>query len=209
MLLRRGVILGALVCVAINIADIASSYNADVITDKLEKSQVAYNQITSKIGKSIITLASLSNNYKLNSKSDVFFKKKKKFYSKRILYRIIMREFPLPVFPYRFKGQVIAKVTAYEPSKRSCGKFADGKTSIMKNAYDLTGIAADPTVLPYGTVVYIPEVGYKTVDDTGIAMKKSWRQKKELHIDLRFLTVKAAVEWGVKYKKIEIYEKID
>lgn len=172
-----------------------------IITDS-----VFSNKIVSQQKKAYKRVFKLVASVKLhNSKARQVYKK---IYSKRWLSRINIMKLSIPIFPYRLKEKILAKVTAYEPSEVSCGKSADGRTSIMMNAYELTGIAADPLALPYGTVLYIPGAGYKTVDDTGSAMKKSWRQKKEVHIDLRFLTVKEAREWGVKYLEVEIYERI-
>jgi 3D (Asp-Asp-Asp) domain-containing protein len=127
--------------------------------------------------------------------------------------------------PEEPKGRwVTALVTAYSPHIRSCGKWsALGKTSTgvsvrspdPDKAY---GIAADPKVIPYGTVVYVP--GYweslqnnstfiptemTKVDDTGGGMRQSAR-KGIIHIDVRFRTESAAVKWGKKTMEIFIYE---
>lgn len=134
---------------------------------------------------------------------------------------------PLP------KGRWIwAKVTAYTAGKESCGIYADGKTSIGVKVTDahgpdnIYGIAADPSVLPYGTKIYIPEYSkmlannrtskpstkYETVDDTGSAMRSfcpHWRWvggEKVLinfHLDIRVRQVSTARKWGVKY--IQVY----
>ena len=52
---------------------------------------------------------------------------------------------------YVYWKTVRAKVTAYEPGRRSCGKYANGKTSIGQNAWIMDGVAADPRAIPYGT----------------------------------------------------------
>ena len=97
-------------------------------------------------------------------------------------------------------------MTGYTPGEESCGKYADGFTSIGENAWATGGIAADPRLLPYGTMVLIPGVGYRIVDDTGSAMRKAWREKGETHIDLRFQTVPEAKTWGVQEHVIHIFE---
>jgi len=51
---------------------------------------------------------------------------------------------PLPVF-YKMKRM---KVTAYCPCKKCCGRFANGITSIGKNAWTTFGVAAEPNILP-------------------------------------------------------------
>ncbi len=191
-MLSRGVITILVLLAAININDITFSNKIMPQQKKAYKKPLnSYRYISHKI---------FHNN--------VSKKTRRKIYSKIWLSRINIIKLSIPTFPYRLKQRVVAKVTGYEPSEVSCGRFADGKTSIMRNAYELTGVAADPLALPYGTVVYIPGVGYRVVDDTGSALKKSWRQKRQLHIDLRFLSVKQAREWGVRYLEVEVYERI-
>lgn len=108
-------------------------------------------------------------------------------------------------YKFMYKKTVTAKVTGYTPGAESCGKFADGLTSIGENAWSLDGVAADPKVLPYGTIVFIPGVGYREVDDTGAAMRDAWKDKREIHIDLRFAEVKDALEWGVRHLPVHIF----
>ncbi len=106
---------------------------------------------------------------------------------------------------YVFWKEVVAKVTAYEPSEISCAPFADGKTSIGDNAWHLDGVAADPEAIPYRTVVWIPDVGLREVDDTGSAMRRAWRQAKTYHIDLRMTYPHEARAWGVKLLPVRLY----
>lgn len=195
-MLNRGVVATLLVLTVVSIREVTLPENTSIYHLK----QVGVN-IRKELGSPSIFHKDVSGG--------VVKKTYKKLYSKMWISKIFITRIPLPLFPYKLKKKVMAKVTGYEPSQRSCGKFADGKTSIMENAYELTGVAADPAILPYGTVVYIPSIGYRTVDDTGSAMKKSWRQKKQLHLDVRFLTIKEAMEWGLKYMEVEIYERVD
>lgn len=106
---------------------------------------------------------------------------------------------------YVFWKEVIAKVTAYEPSELSCPGTADGKTSLGDNAWHLDGVAADPTAIPYRTVVWIPEVGLREVDDTGSAMRRAWREARTYHIDLRMTYPHEARRWGVKLLPVRLY----
>ncbi|MFN7181558.1 MAG: 3D domain-containing protein [Planctomycetota bacterium] len=208
MLIRRGVVAGLIGCIAINIVDIVFPFNKEAVNNVLGKgnNKDIYKHIlaTNNGAHTILATANSARRNIVVTKSS-----KKKFYSRRMLSKIVIRKLPLPIFPFRLKEKKIAKITGYEPSETSCGKYADGKTAIMRNAHELTGVAADPLALPYGTIVYIPTVGYKIVDDTGSALKKSWRVKGQLHIDLRFLTTEEALRWGVKYKEVEIYERSD
>lgn len=133
------------------------------------------------------------------------------------------------------KGRWIwAKVTAYTPGVESCGIYADGFTSIMVNTNstnpnNVYGIAANPRVLPYGTSVYVP--GYwemlqgnrnlvptemTKIDDTGSAMvrfRPHWRSVNsqrvwiEAHLDVRVRQVRTALNWGVKYIQVFVYDQ--
>jgi 3D (Asp-Asp-Asp) domain-containing protein len=107
---------------------------------------------------------------------------------------------------YVYWKTVLAKVTAYTPDYRSCGRFADGRTSIGDNAWDMDGVAADPSLVPYGTLVQIPEVGFREVDDTGTAMKQS-RKQGIFHFDLRMAYNWHARRWGVKWLKVKLFRK--
>ena len=100
------------------------------------------------------------------------------------------------------------KVTAYCPCKKCCGKFADGKTSIGKNAWKTLGVAADPAVLPYGTKLEIPGIGIRTVDDTGGAMRQSTK-KGICHIDIRFHNHEAAKKFGAQRLNVRILSPVN
>jgi 3D (Asp-Asp-Asp) domain-containing protein len=108
---------------------------------------------------------------------------------------ILDQQAPEPPPGYRYWGTVVAKVTAYEPSRVSCGIFADGKTSTRRNAWKMDGCAVDPEAIPYGTLVWVPGVGWRMADDTGSAMKRSWK-KGVYHIDVRMGTVSQCRRWG-------------
>jgi len=106
-----------------------------------------------------------------------------------------------------------ALCTGYTPGPESCGKSADGKTSIMKDTdVHPYGIAADPKILPYGTKIVVPGYlaknykGHKwPVDDTGGAMRHAWEQDGIIHIDLRYKTVYSARRWGQRWVNIRVY----
>ncbi len=99
------------------------------------------------------------------------------------------------------------KVTAYSPDARSCGESADGLTatlhSVTTNNAQL--VAADPRVLPYGSMLTVP--GYASssivpVLDCGGAIKGE-------HIDLLFPTHEQARAWGVKRMKVIVWRYVD
>lgn len=98
--------------------------------------------------------------------------------------------------------EVYARVTAYCPCEKCCGKFADGQTSRGRDAWTTRGVAVDPKVIPYGSTVHIPGAGSFEADDTGAAMRKPGRPR----IDLRFHDHQAALEWGVKNVVVLVQE---
>lgn len=59
-------------------------------------------------------------------------------------------------------------------------------------------IAADTTIYPYGTIMYIPGYGYGRVEDTGGAIKGQ-------HIDLYRPNHLFARLWGVRMKKVKVW----
>jgi 3D (Asp-Asp-Asp) domain-containing protein len=106
---------------------------------------------------------------------------------------------------YALWKSVQAKVTAYEPTEVSCGNSADGRTSIGRNAWRTDGVAADPRAIPYGAIVWIPEIGFRKVDDTGGAMRQSWERRRVYHLDVRMTYVHQARKWGVRHLPVCIY----
>ena len=108
---------------------------------------------------------------------------------------------------YVYWKTIRAMVTAYEPGPRSCGSSADGKTSIGQNAWVMDGVATDPKAIPYGTYVIVPGIGGREVDDTGGAMRDSWRSHGRYHIDVRMPYVSHAQRWGVRYLDVKLYKK--
>lgn len=95
------------------------------------------------------------------------------------------------------------KVSAYCPCEKCCGIYADGKTSIGKDAWKTLGVAAAPKLLPYGTKLEIPSIGIREVDDTGGAMRQSAKQEI-YHIDIRFHSHQEAKNFGVQWLDVKI-----
>lgn len=102
--------------------------------------------------------------------------------------------------------EVRALVTAYCPCARCCGRHANGRTSIGTTAWR-PGMAADPRAVPYGTLVEVPGYGTYPIDDTGGAMRQSWRRRGVIHIDIRMTYHWQAREWGRRYMTIRIYDQ--
>ncbi len=60
-------------------------------------------------------------------------------------------------------------------------------------------IAADPTVLPFGTIVYVPGYGWGRVEDTG-------RDIRGNRIDLFFERHEDAMAWGHRRVRIRVWK---
>ena len=92
-------------------------------------------------------------------------------------------------------------VTAYDPIE-SCKPFDDGITSQLIPAG--MGVAAvDPRVIPYGAVLYLPEIDkYFFASDTGAAMKRG----NGRNIDILMPTVQDALEFGRQRLQVELID---
>lgn len=101
--------------------------------------------------------------------------------------------------------EVWATVTAYCPCSRCCGRGSPGITSTGRSAWK-PGIAADPQAITYGTRIDVPGYGLHVVDDTGGAMRRSWRVGGRLHLDIRMNYHWQARDWGKRLLKVKVYE---
>lgn len=118
--------------------------------------------------------------------------------------------------PVRRARTIEMIVTAYSPDDRSCGIFADGQTatlhSVWTNGFKL--VAADPKVLPYGTMLTIP--GYALVDqqneDAGeyiVPVLDCGGAIKGNRLDLLFPTHDMALQWGRRTIEVTVWEYAD
>lgn len=86
-------------------------------------------------------------------------------------------------------------VVAYGPNKgqrKQVGVTASGTRARLGT------VAADPRVLPFGTVVYVPGYGYGLVEDRGGDIKGH-------KLDLFFPSHRQALEWGRVQKDVKIW----
>jgi 3D (Asp-Asp-Asp) domain-containing protein len=60
-------------------------------------------------------------------------------------------------------------------------------------------LAADTSIYPFGTVMYIPGYGYGVVEDRGSAIKGP-------KLDLFFKKRKEALEWGRQHVKVRVWK---
>lgn len=104
------------------------------------------------------------------------------------------------------------RITAYCPCEICCGNWAknrpvdeDGSVQVFTASGDLAvegvTIAADTSVLPFGTEVIIDDVKY-IVQDRGKAIKGN-------KIDVYFENHQDALEFGVQYKEVFIERMIE
>jgi 3D (Asp-Asp-Asp) domain-containing protein len=109
--------------------------------------------------------------------------------------------------PVRPARTVTMMVTGYSPDAKSCGGSADGITatlhSVTTNGSAL--VAADPKMLPYGSMITVP--GYDNskvvpVLDCGGAIKGN-------RLDVLFTTDAEAMKWGRKTVEVVIWEYAD
>ncbi len=93
--------------------------------------------------------------------------------------------------------------TGYCPCVRCC-EDTDRRTAINRDIdKHPKGIAADPKVVRYRTMIDVPGYGRAMVDDTGGAMRQSAR-KGIVHLDLRFRTHATAKRWGQQWVWVEL-----
>ena len=94
------------------------------------------------------------------------------------------------------KAIIEMEASAYDPGPISCGKYADGYTSIgLKAGYGI--VAVDPRVIPMRTRLFIEGYGYAIAGDIGSAIKGN-------RIDLGFDTYQEAIRFGRKRVKVYI-----
>lgn len=95
------------------------------------------------------------------------------------------------------------RVTAYSPDAESCAPFDDGITASLKSVWTngMRLVAADPKVLPIGSVVSVP--GYAggelvPVLDKGGAIKGN-------RLDVLYPTHGIALRWGVRDLAVTVW----
>lgn len=104
-----------------------------------------------------------------------------------------------------FTRVIDAELTAYTSSRDECGKWYDGWTAGMVRVEDMIdtplGLAAvDKSVIPFGSLIYVPDYGIYLACDTG-------KKIKGKRIDLLMKTKKAAFTFGRRKIKILVMKK--
>lgn len=88
--------------------------------------------------------------------------------------------------------QVICSATAYAAGTMT----ASGRKSI-RNENGISTVAVDPTIIPYGTYLYIEGYGYAVAADTGTGIKG-------YKLDLFFNSYGECCDWGKRDVKVTI-----
>ena len=124
------------------------------------------------------------------------------------IYRVVLvseKRLPKPVVEAPVgMAWVEVLTTGYCPCAICCGIFSDGRTAINRSVEKFPfGIAVEPKLVPYRTMVDVPGYGLAMVDDTGGAMRQSGA-KKIVHFDLRFQTHGQAWQWGCRWMYVAL-----
>lgn len=110
----------------------------------------------------------------------------------------------LPVLPISRGGSAIpykkvftARATAYSPiGGATSARTASGRKAV-RNPNGYSTIAVDPSVIPYGTKLFVQNYGFAVAADCGSAIKGNT-------IDVFFHTRAEALKWAVKYVKVYV-----
>jgi len=112
---------------------------------------------------------------------------------------ILLKEFVIEVYAPGIKEKITDgykgmeyrgyyEITAYEGSKISCGRWADGRTAMNLPARPGV-IAVDPKEIRLGSIVYIEKLGYFIAVDTG-------KKIKGKIIDVYFRSIRECKRFG-------------
>jgi 3D (Asp-Asp-Asp) domain-containing protein len=94
------------------------------------------------------------------------------------------------------------KLTAYH--SRNCqANPRRGLTATGESACNDRGVAADWRLLPPGTLLQIPGVGSRKVDDTGTEMKRVGK-RGVVHLDVRVRSYREACAFGMRWALVRL-----
>ena len=88
-------------------------------------------------------------------------------------------------------------VSAYCPDARCTGRYADGITKAGTRAVESWTVAADPRVLPIGSLIHVEGVGERMVQDIGGAIQN-------LRLDLYMESHAKALVWGRQQRRVTV-----
>jgi len=103
-----------------------------------------------------------------------------------------------------FENLSTFKLTSYCPCPICCGEYskpyADKAGSIGTYIYEGVTVAADPSVIPYGSVIYIEGVGIRFVADCGGGIN-------DKHIDVYWRNHQTALDFGTKSENVYLIKQ--
>lgn len=116
-----------------------------------------------------------------------------------------LKTIPLSVinYPEVKVTKINAKVTAYAPHDNKSGICALNNNNPRTSLGQVPNrgiIAVDPQRIPYGSKVFIPDIGIVIAGDTGYNLRKY----NGVAIDVYFNTHEDALKWGVKYLEVKV-----
>jgi len=91
------------------------------------------------------------------------------------------------------------KSTAYWAVDGVNNTYTSSGKKAVRNQYGISTIAVDPNVIAMGTKLYVEGYGYAIAADNGSGIKGKV-------IDVYFNTLNEALDWGVKYIKVQIID---
>lgn len=97
-------------------------------------------------------------------------------------------------------------VTAYAPMDNQSGMCADETpTTTSTGVHPGWGyVAVNPDLIPYGTVLYIPDYGTAIAVDTGYAV----RNYNGIQIDVYMDTYDQAIQWGARLRDVIVIDTL-
>jgi uncharacterized protein YabE (DUF348 family) len=90
-----------------------------------------------------------------------------------------------------------ARATAYSPIGGKTTAYTASGRKAVRNPEGYSTIAVDPSVIPYGTKLFVQDYGFAIAADTGSAIIGNT-------IDVFFDTYREAINWAVKYVNVYI-----
>lgn len=110
----------------------------------------------------------------------------------------------LPILPISRGGDPIgytksytARATAYSPIRGATTAYTASGRKAVRNPNGYSTVAVDPSIVPYGTQMFIEGYGFAIAADCGSGVNGTG-------LDLFYNTYGEACSWGVKYVKVYI-----
>ncbi|WP_067931992.1 3D domain-containing protein [Alicyclobacillus kakegawensis] len=93
--------------------------------------------------------------------------------------------------------ELTAYTAGYESTGKRPGDPSYGITSTGVPVQAGVTVAVDPSVIPYGSKLYIPGIGFRIAQDTGGAIQGH-------HIDIYMQSLSEAIQFGVRYGDVYV-----